>query len=518
MTQTHFLVFITDQHRADWLGCSGHPVVKTPHIDSLAQRGVRFSNFNVASPVCMPNRASLFTGRYPSVHGLRYNGCVLPQSANTFVDVLRQGGYATATIGKSHLQPFTDREATSFKDFEAGAIDEAWKPDASDYGQEAPDRYTSVDRYAFRTPYYGFDHVDMVTAHGDRAGGHYQQWFRAQAPNWRELLDPANQLPHDYTCHQAYRTPIPEALYHTSYIGNQAADWLRQQANSEQPFFLFVSFPDPHHPFNPPGKYWDMYDPADFTVDIPYRAHTNPPPPLQYTREQFEQGLLPATPQIAFMAEDRHIQEAMALSAGMITMVDDAIGGVLEALKQSDKYEDTVVLFTSDHGDYMGDSNLMLKGAWARPAINRVPFIWADPKAPGGLEDTALSSTLDIGPTILDRAGMRPYFGIQGRSLLPQLNGDPGRDELLIEFNDSGYRLGFSSPARVRTLLTERWQLSVYHGQSWGELYDRHADPQQVHNVWEVADYHPIRSELMERLIHQVMGTMDESPRANRQA
>lgn len=403
MTQTNFLVLITDQHHADWLGCSGHPVVKTPNIDRLAQRGVRFSNFNVASPVCMPNRASLFTGRYPSVHGLRYNGCLLPQSANTFVDVLRQAGYATATIGKSHLQPFTARDATSFKDFEAGVIEEAWKPDAGDYGQEAPDRYDAAGRYTIRTPYYGFDHVDMVTAHGDRAGGHYQQWFKEQAPNWRELLDRANQLPHTYTCYQAYRTPIPEELYHTSYIRNQAADWLCRQADSEQPFFLFVSFPDPHHPFNPPGKYWDMYDPENFTVGTPYSAHTAPPPPLQYTREQFEQGRLPETPQIAFMAEDRHIREAMALSAGMITMIDDAIGGVLEALKQSGKYDDTVVLFTSDHGDYLGDSNLMLKGAWARPSINRVPFIWADPRAPRGLEDTALSSTLDIAPTILDR-------------------------------------------------------------------------------------------------------------------
>ena len=517
MTQTNFLVFITDQHCADWLSCAGHPVVKTPHIDSLAQRGARFTNFNVASPVCMPNRASLFTGRYPSAHGLRYNGCLLPQSANTFVDVLRQVGYATATIGKSHLQPFSNRDATSFKDFETGPIEEAWKPDSLDYGQEAPKRYDAEDRYVVRTPYYGFDHVDMVTAHGDRPGGHYQQWFRDQDPNWRELLDRANQLLHDYTCDQAYRTPIPEELYHTSYIGKQASAWLQRQANAEQPFFLFVSFPDPHHPFNPPGKYWNMYDPKDFTVNIPYHAHATPPP-LRYAREQFEQGRKPAPPQIAFMAEDRHIQEAMALSAGMITMIDDAIGGVLEALAQSGKDEETVVLFTADHGDYMGDSNLMLKGAWARPAINRVPFIWADPKTPGGREDTTLSSTVDIAPTILERAGLRPYFGIQGRSLLPQLDGEPGRDALLIEFNDSGYRLGFSSPARVRTLLTERWQLSVYHDQNWGELYDRHADPRQVNNVWDVADYHPVRAELMEQLTHALIGLMDESPRALRQA
>ena len=105
-----FLFIMTDQHRADWLGCYGHPVVRTPHIDALAAGGTRFDEFFVATPVCMPNRASFMTGRYPTVHGLRYNGCLLSQRANTFVDVLRAGGYRTASIGKSHLQPFTDNE------------------------------------------------------------------------------------------------------------------------------------------------------------------------------------------------------------------------------------------------------------------------------------------------------------------------------------------------------------------------------------------------------------------------
>ena len=106
--KTNFLVFMTDQHRADWLGCAGHPVVKTPNLDALAATGTLFSDFHVASPICMPNRASLMTGRMPSVHGLRYNGCVLPANANTFVDVLAAAGYDTAAIGKSHLQPFLD--------------------------------------------------------------------------------------------------------------------------------------------------------------------------------------------------------------------------------------------------------------------------------------------------------------------------------------------------------------------------------------------------------------------------
>ena len=108
MTQRpNFVYIMTDQHRSDWLGCYGHPVVKTPNIDALAENGTRFDNFFVASPVCMPNRASFMTGRYPSVHGLRYNGCVMPEGTNTFVDVLAASGYKTASIGKSHLQPFT---------------------------------------------------------------------------------------------------------------------------------------------------------------------------------------------------------------------------------------------------------------------------------------------------------------------------------------------------------------------------------------------------------------------------
>ena len=105
----NFLFFITDQQRADWLGCYGHPVLKTPNIDAIAAQGTRFEKFYAASPVCMPNRASLITGRYPSVHGLRYNGCVLPTHARTFLDCLTEAGYHTAAIGKSHLQPFTGR-------------------------------------------------------------------------------------------------------------------------------------------------------------------------------------------------------------------------------------------------------------------------------------------------------------------------------------------------------------------------------------------------------------------------
>ena len=204
------------------------------------------------------------TGRMPSVHGLRYNGCTLPARANTFVDVLRVAGYRTATIGKSHLEPFTGIRRSHDDEDGDILIREAWREEDADRTNEDPFRYESDEYHQFPKPYYGFDHVDMVTDHGDRAGGHYRQWFRRTVPNWRDLVNPANQIAHNYSCPQAYRTPIPENLYPTAFVRDRACDYLRRAACSDRPFFAFVSFPDPHHPFNPPGKYWGMYDPDDF--------------------------------------------------------------------------------------------------------------------------------------------------------------------------------------------------------------------------------------------------------------
>lgn len=515
-SQPNFLFFITDQQRADWLGCYGHPVLRTPHIDAIAAAGTRFDNFHVASPVCMPNRASLMTGRYPSVHGLRYNGCRLPASANTFVDVLAAGGYHTAAIGKSHLQPFTDMAPKRPKDVETGPITEAWKPDDADYAQEEPGRYSADDRYEFSLPYYGFQHVDMVTSHGDRCGGHYQQWFRDNAPDWQGLHDRSNGLPHDYTCPQAYRTPVPEELYPTAFVRDRAIDYLNGRAGVDRPFFAFVSFPDPHHPFNPPGRYWDMYAPDDFAVTLPYAAHKNPTPPMQWMHENWRAGAGQLSPQTAMMVDDRQVREAMALTAGMIACVDDAIGAIMACLRETGQFDNTVVCFNSDHGDYLGDFNMLLKGSPPFRSITRVPFIWSDPADRTARTETALASTIDIGQTVLARANLLPYFGVQGTNLFA--DGTEPRQELLIEYNDGMARLGFTEPPRVRALVTERWRYTLYSGHAWGELYDLVEDPNETHNLWDSAAHAPVRAELGERLAHHLIRQMDESPRSNRHA
>ena len=518
--QPNFLFLITDQHRADYLGCAGHPVLKTPHIDAIAAAGARCDNFHVATPVCMPNRAALLTGRYPSVNGLRYNGCELSYQASTFVEALRLSGYRTAAIGKSHVQPMTGIPAEARVDPGAlGPLKEAWKGDGSDYDNEDPARYDGPDYHAFPKPYYGYDHVDMVTLHGDQCGGHYLQWLRRQSPLADAWRDPKNQLPHDYVCPQAIRTSMPEAFYPTSYIRDRALDWLDGVKGDDAPFFSFVSFPDPHHPFTPPGKYWDMYSPADFHVPPGYAAHQNPTPPMRFLHEQWKAGKRFDQAQEAFMADDREIREAMALTCGMIAMIDDAIGAIVAKLKAIGRYDNTVIVFNADHGDYLGDCSLMLKGAIMRRSINNVPFIWSDPADRTARLSNALSSTVDLAPTILERAGVKPYFGIQGKSLLGALAGATGvRDRLVIEHEDTQRRMNFPRAAVVRTLLTATHRLTVYRGEEWGELYDLRQDPGELRNLWDDPANAGEKARLIDALMREMLENVDESPRARRRA
>jgi arylsulfatase A-like enzyme len=520
MRRPNFLFFITDQHRADYLGCTGHPTVRTPHVDSIAAQGTRFDKFHVATPVCMPNRASLLTGRYPSAHGLRYNGCELSYRASTFTQVLQMAGYRTASIGKSHVQPMTDHPPEPRADPAAlGLIKEAWRDDGEDYDNETPGRYRANEPYRFKLPYYGYEHVDMVTGHGNQCGGHYEQWLRAQSAEAEQWRDPHNQLPHDYVCPQAVRTPIPEQLYPTSFVRDRAIDFLDGAARDDRPFFAFVSFPDPHHPFTPPGKYWDMYDPVDFSVRLPYEAHRNPPPPMRWLHARWKEGKRVSGSQEAFMADARELTEAMALTCGMIAMVDDAIGAVLEALRRSGRADDTVIIFNSDHGDYLGDYNLLLKGALMLRSINRVPFIWSDPQDRAARISGALASTVDLAPTILARAGLKPYFGIQGKSLMDNLDGSAAlRERLVVEHQDNVTRTGFAGPCMVRTLVTDAHRLTIYKGESWGELYDLAEDPDESHNLWDAPRHGAVRSRLLEALAQGLMENVDQSPRGRRRA
>jgi arylsulfatase A-like enzyme len=176
---------------------------------------------------------------------------------------------------------------------------------------------------------------------------------------------------------------------------------------------------------------------------------------------------------------------------------------------------DTVVMFTSDHGDFLGDHQLMLKGPVHYRGLVRVPFIWRDPAARRrGTRSPALTQTTDIGPTILARAGIEPWNGVQGRSLLPLIEGERTRvrERLLIEEEGQRYYMGFPDRVRMRSLITDRYRLSLYDGVPWGELYDRREDPDELVNRWDDAASRPLRGSLADELVRVILEHSETSP------
>ncbi len=467
------------------------------------------------------------TGRMPSLHGVRHNGISLPLRSNTFVDLLRVNGYKTALLGKSHLQNFEARppimrraDPPAGRKYPVGEFAEAMKPVADEgrYDQEQPGSWENDPDYRFDLPFYGYEHVDLCTKHGDLVGGNYYHWLKEHRADADDLRGPDNALPHDYICPQAWRTAVPEELYPSTYVSDMTVNYLDRYAASDgdAPFFAMMSFPDPHHPFTPPGKYWDMYRPEDMSLPASFdHGNVLPPPPVAWALAERDAGTATTNSQNAFAVREREVLEAKALTCGMITMIDDAVGRVLSRLEELGLAEDTVVIFTADHGDFLGDHALMLKGPAHYDGIIRVPFIWSDTKAeakPGTC--AALAGTIDIGATVLDRAGIEPYNGNQGRSLLGLAAGETEAlyDSVVIEDDQQRTYFGFDQPARMRTLVTERWRMTLNHGQAWGELYDLRNDPDEMTNLWDDSAHSAVKGELMEELARRQMALVDRSP------
>jgi arylsulfatase A-like enzyme len=199
----------------------------------------------------------------------------------------------------------------------------------------------------------------------------------------------------------------------------------------------------------------------------------------------------------------------------MIAMIDDAIGRVLGRLAASGLADDTIVIFTTDHGDFLGDHQLLLKGPAHYESITRVPFIWAEPQAGTARRTGALAGTLDIAATILDRAKVEPYNGLQGVSLLPAVAGTDAeitRDSMVIEDDQQRGVFGLAPGSRMRTLVTQRWRMTIAQGDPYGELYDLRNDPHEMDNLFDDAAHRGLRAELMEKLAYRQMELADRSP------
>ena len=478
MKQLPNILFITaDQLRKDALGCYGNAAIQTPTIDRLAEQGVRFDQTFAAYPVCAPNRASIVTGRYPSVHRLGSNGRRLPMDELTLMQVLRDQGYRTYGSGKMHFGP-------------------QWQFPPDGGAMIDPDPSTAIDPQPAEDefPWYGFDSVCLTEDH--RIGPYGEYLARHGYNVWDELHSAS------YPQHATVRSPFPEEHHQTTWITDRAIDYLEGQP-SNQPFFLWASYVHPHHPFNPPAPYDTMYDPKDMPLPVWHEAEVEGWPET-YRRKFFATG---GDHEAVGMCnlKDEDWQRIKAYYYGMISLIDKNVGRLIDVLKTQGQLENTIVVFTADHGENLGDHRLLFKGT-TYDCVTSVPLIVSGPGIPrsGGTRDL-LASSIDIMPTMLDLAGIQipQPVPMQGVSLVPALSDETYRvrDALLIE--NGGIRRS------VRT----RDSLLTWHGtDTRGELYDLMVDPDCFSNLWGKPEMAQRQSELLHLLIQLMAENVDPLP------
>ena len=513
MTRPPNVVWImTDQHRADAMGCAGNPVIRTPHFDRLAAEGTRFDRCYITNPVCQPSRGSLFTGRYPHAHGSWKNGVELPRSEVTIADALARRGYATGVVGKIHL-------ANTSTKYRPG---KPMPPTSMHRNKGIPEAEVSQFWRTWYGPHYGFQHCELAIAHGNRVagGGHYGEWLREHHPEAVDLMEPEHALAPPTGAIQSWKSAIPAELHYDTWVAERSIAYLEaQRRQPDRPFLLYCSFPDPHRPLCPPAPYCDMYDPNDMPLRTPNRGEFERMPPhhqLRYVGRDREipyaptgiQGPSSGKADLSQLPE-AHLREMMAHYYGSVSLVDASIGRVLDALDRLGLSEDTIVLYCSDHGELMGDHGLIFKGPFHYESMIRTPLIWRWPGVvPPGRTYEHVTSTVDIMPALLEACDVPPEPGVQGESMLPALRGDdrPYREWALVEHREEPQGM------QTKTLVTERYKVTYYPGHPFGELFDLHDDPQEYDNLWDVPAHRPLRSELLQQLLEALCRTEDPLP------
>jgi len=502
----NILILMTDQQRADSLGCYGNKVCRTPNLDRLAEQGALMTNAFVANPLCMPNRATFWTGRYPSAHGVRSNGIPLSYDEITMVRVLAEAGYETASFGKIHLQPSGLLECV-FPDGRRMISYES-RPYWERTDPRQPRRFYRPDD-RMPVPHYGFQQIKLTIGHGEWPSGHYYWWLKENHPDVFNRRGREHALRPPTGAMQSWKSAVPAECHPTRWVCDRTIEFLRTRKDTVRPFLAVCSIPDPHHPFTPPAPYCFMYDEVD--IPLPERREgdleAKPPHFLRYYREGLKTSGTHEVPPSTFT--DDHWREIIAHTYGMVTQIDDNLGRVLDCLDQEGLADNTIVLFTSDHGDLLGDHGLVLKGPYHMDGLVRVPMIWRMPgRIPAGRRLDGLFSTADVMDTLLDILGVEPPPGTQGISARAYLEGSgpAPRDALLVE-NDEEYL-----DLRLRTLITPDWKITVYAGQSYGELYDRRKDPGEFENLWDSPEHRDVKQALMERLMHALIEADDPLP------
>ncbi len=440
-TRPNILWYCTDQQRFDTIGALGNPHVQTATVDRLVSEGSAFTHAYCQSPICTPSRSSFLTGMYPSrVHNTRNGNESFPDFPPVLSRLLADRGYECGLVGKFHLQSAGRRSEPR--------IDDGYS-------------------------YWKFSHAPR----DDWAEGHdYAEWVRARGGDLDEL--------------RASEDRVPPELHQTTWASDRAIEFIQRER--DRPWLLSVNIYDPHPPFIPPRVYRERFDAN--AMPGPHFRESDLAQQARLARIDF-QGT-------AERPEERDAKAIQAAYYAMIALIDDQLDRILDAIDATGQRESTVVIFTSDHGESLGDHGLLQKGCRFYEGLVRVPLIFRGPGIESGLRSDALVELIDKSASILDLAGVEIPEWVQGRSLLPILSGetapDHHRDFVRCEYFDALSSDFTGGAGTFATMYRDRrYKQVVYHGHGLGELYDLDEDPHEFDNLWDRPEHRELRAGLL---------------------
>jgi arylsulfatase A-like enzyme len=437
----NIILIITDQQRFDTIRTLGFPYMDTPNLDRLVSEGVTFTNCFITAPSCVPSRASLFTGYYPHTTGILKNEDTWQHG---WVEDLAAAGYYCVNVGKMHTEPF-----------------------------ETPmgfhERYVVENKDRYLEQRYYFDEWDKAM--------HARGLVKQQRELYRKRSDYRERL-------GAFEWELPEDLHADFFVGDLATWWLETKPKVDRPLFLEIGFPGPHPPYDPVPRYAKPYLARDLPLpDVEQSDIEEQPGPFQAMREHnAEVDHDSIVHRLDPTREQQHRQRAYYYAN--VTMIDEKIGQILETLDERGYLDNAIVIFTSDHGDALGDHGHSQK--WTMyDIITRVPtIVWAPGRFPGGRRLEGLCQMMDLGPTILELAGVPHPVGAEAVSLLPALEGGDweGRTYVFAEHGRDGILRETDFMTMVRS---DTWKLVHFLDESFGQLFDLVNDPQEKNNLWD---------------------------------
>ena len=472
MSKLNILLITSDQQHWRTLG-QNNPEIQTPSLDKLASQGATFTRAYCPNPTCTPTRGRMITGKYPSQHGAYSLGTKLPESEKTVGEIFSAAGYRTALVGKAHFQPLQSTE--EFPSLEA-------YPTLQD-----------LDFWAdFDGPFYGFDHIELARNHTDEAhvGQHYALWMEEKGlSNWRDyFLQPTGHVEA-----QRRKWLIPEQFHYNAWIAERSQSLISRYQAAAEPFFLWASFFDPHPKSLIPEPWDTMYDPEEISVpSVTVGEHDRNPPHLQLTQQpdpDFSAWQEPNGSGCHGFHSHLHDRDELAKDIacyyGMVSCMDKYIGRIVDHLDALGLAENTLVVFTSDHGHYFGQHGLIAKGAFHYDDGVRVPMIARLPgRIPAGKISHSLQSLVDYAPTFLDYADLDIVDDMTGIPQGDVWNGDESaaREHVIIENRHQPTTL------HLKTYIDQRYKITLYFNRDYGEIFDLRADPGEVNNLWADAD------------------------------